>query len=415
MLEKRFVYKILKQKSSLISDLKWQVFEKAFRFLTTICVSLLISNFLGPEDFGKYTYTISIITIWIGSSNLGMSNLIVAQISKYKSSQEKIISTFLRIRIISTILIFLIFLIYTLNNFRIGLFLVLTIIFSFLDIFEFYNQGKLKLILNAKAKIIAYTFGFILKTIAILYFKSFELALIFYSIEFFITYYLICKYSRLNVYEIIFKKVDKKLLKATFKKIIPLSLTPILTILATKLDVLIIKYKFGFSLLGEYTILSQVIMLWPIFPVMLSNYHMPRLAQIYSASIEKYHGELRKYGTIYFLVGVFLTIISIFLFNIQYSLLNYENDSIYAAGTILCFINIPISISLLQAQIIAINNLQVYALVKVSIYFILMAFFSFLFVDIIGITALPISINLALIFSEFILPKFFKNSIKHII
>ena len=128
-------------------------------------------------------------------------------------------------------------------------------------------------------------------------------------------------------------------------------------------------------------------MLWSIFPVMLSNFHMPRLAQIYSISIEKYQSELRKYGTIYFLVGLFLTIISILAFNIQYHILNYQNNSLYLAGIILCFINIPISISLLQSKIIAINNLQVYALLKVTIYFISMTFLSLMFVEVLDYTS----------------------------
>ena len=120
MSEKKLDYKFLRGKETLIRDLKWQIIEKALRFLTTIFVSLLIANFLSPEAFGKYTYTISIITIWIGSSNLGMSNLIVAQISKYKTNQKKIISTFLRIRIFFNIFILFIFLIYALINFKLG-------------------------------------------------------------------------------------------------------------------------------------------------------------------------------------------------------------------------------------------------------------------------------------------------------
>jgi len=181
MLERKFLFE---EKVTLIRDIKWQIFEKALRFFTTICISILIANFLSTEDFGKYTYSVSILTIWIGASNLGMSNLIVAQISKYKINQERIISTFLKIRVISSLVLFLTFFIYALINFRLGLFLILTVLFSFLDVFEFYNQGKLRLISNTKAKIIAYLFGFTLKIIAIFYFKSYKLALFFYSIEF---------------------------------------------------------------------------------------------------------------------------------------------------------------------------------------------------------------------------------------
>ena len=414
MLERRLLFEIFEEKVPLIREIKWQIFEKALRFFTTICISILIANFLSTEDFGKYTYTVSILTIWIGASNLGMSNLIVAQISKYKINQERIISAFLKIRVISSLVLFLTFFIYALINFRLGLFLILTVLFSFLDVFEFYNQGKLTLISNTKAKIIAYLFGFTLKLIAIFYFKSYELALFFYSLEFCFAYFLIFKYSRLNLYKLLFRKVDNKLLRATLKKMIPLSLTPFLMIITTKLDILIIKHKFGFSLLGEYSVLSQVIMLWSIFPVMLTNYHLPRLAKICATSIDTYHRELRRYGRIYLLIGLCLTFISLIVFHLQYWLLNYENNSIYFAGIILCFINIPTATSLLQIQIIAINNLQIYSLIKVCINFISMIVVSLFLINHIGIIALPISINLALFLSEFVLPKFFNNNIKYI-
>ena len=75
MLERRLLFEIFEEKVPLIREIKWQIFEKALRFFTTICISILIANFLSTEDFGKYTYTVSILTIWIGASNLGMSNL----------------------------------------------------------------------------------------------------------------------------------------------------------------------------------------------------------------------------------------------------------------------------------------------------------------------------------------------------
>lgn len=415
MFENAVNFEKLKGKSTLIRDIKWQILEKVFRFLTTILMSLIIANYLGAEAFGKYTYAISMLTIWIEASSLGISNLIVAQISKYKINQKKIISTFLKIRIISTVIVFISFFIFSLVNLKLGLFLLFSIFFSFLDVFEFYNQGKLNLTSNAKAKILAYIVGFILKIIAILYFKSFELALIFYSLEFCFAYFLIYRYSKLNILEILFEKVDQNFINATLKKMIPLSLTPVLTILTTKLDVLIIKNKFGFSLLGEYNIFSQVIMLWTIFPVMLSNYNLPRLAGLYSSSKQKYYREIKKYMRLYFSIGIFLTIVSMVIFNIQFNLLNYQNNSIYLAGTLLCFTNTSMSIAIFQNQIIAINNLQIYSLIKVFILFLIMITSSLFFVNYIGLIGLPISMNLALIFSEFILPRFFNNTIRSII
>ena len=67
-------------KSQLISELKWQIIEKLLRSFTTVFISLLITTYFGAETFGKYAYALALTNIFIGLSNLGMPNLIVAQI-----------------------------------------------------------------------------------------------------------------------------------------------------------------------------------------------------------------------------------------------------------------------------------------------------------------------------------------------
>ena len=162
----------LEIKSQLVKELKWQIIEKFLRSFTTIFISLIIASNFGSEEFGKYSYAIALTNIFIGFSSLGMPNLIVAQISKYRINSQKIISCFLKIRIFTNTLIFIIFLFYTFLKLKIGLLLVLCIGTSFLDIFESYNQGNLKLVDNAKSKIIAYCLGLFLKLISIFYFKN---------------------------------------------------------------------------------------------------------------------------------------------------------------------------------------------------------------------------------------------------
>lgn len=412
MIYKKKIYESLVSKKELFREFKWQILEKFLRSFTIILINFIVTSVFGPEVYGKYSYAISLTTIFIGVSNIGMPNLIVSQVSKYRKNREKIISCFLKIRIFTNLLIFLVFIIYSFFNLKLCLLLSLCVGTSFLDIFESYNQGKLNIIRNTKAKIIAYTIGVLFKLIAIFYFNNYKLALLIYSFEFFISYFLIYQYSSLDLKELIFYKVDIKIYKNTIKRLIPLCLTTFFTILAAKLDVLIIQSKFGYSVLGKYNIFSQVIILWSIIPIMLSNYHMPRLAKSYSVSVIKYKKELIRCGKLYMKIGLFTSFISIIVFNLQYQILGYTNNDIYIAGIILCFVNIPLTISLLQASIIAINNLQLYCLIKTITNFIIMLICSIFLIKYIGIIGLPISINLSYLCSEYILPMFFKNNIR---
>ena len=225
------IINILQIKSQLIKELKWQIIEKFLRSFTTIFISLIIASIFGSEKFGKYSYAIALINIFVGFSSLGMPNLIVAQISKYRINRKQIISCFLKIRIFTNLLVFLIFIFYTFLNFKIGLLLSLCIGTSFLDIFENYNQGNLKLVDNAKSKIIAYSLGLFLKLISIFYFENYKLVLIIYSLEISLSYFLIYNKSKLNFKELLFCKVETKLFKNIIRKLTPLSLTSFFIIL----------------------------------------------------------------------------------------------------------------------------------------------------------------------------------------
>lgn len=400
-------------KSQLVREIKWQIIEKLLRSFTTVFISLLITTYFGPEIFGKYGYALALTNIFIGLSNLGMPNLIVAQISKYRINRKKIIKIFFKIRIFTTSIIFFIFILHCFYNLKLGLLLSLSVGSSFLEIFENYNQGTLNIINNCKSKIIAFSIGLILKLISIFYLKDYKLVLIIYSFEFLVSYFFIFKFSSLDFRELLFSNVDQRLFRNILKKLIPLSTTSLFTILSAKLDVLIIQSRFGYSILGKYNIFSQVILIWSIIPLMFTNYHMPRLAKFYSISVIEYKKELIKYGKIYFLIGIIISAFSFLVFNIQYNLLNYNDSDIYIASSILCLINIPLSISLFQASIIAINNLQLYGFIKTILNFIVMLFLSLIFSSYLGIIGLPIAINISYFASEYILPKLLKNNIRY--
>ncbi len=400
-------------KSQLVREIKWQIIEKLLRSFTTVFISLLITTYFGPEIFGKYGYALALTNIFIGLSNLGMPNLIVAQISKYRINRKKIIKIFFKIRIFTTAIIFFIFILHCFYNLKLGLLLSLSVGSSFLEIFENYNQGTLNIINNCKSKIIAFSIGLILKLISIFYLKNYKLVLIIYSFEFLVSYFFIFKFSSLDFRELLFSNVDQRLFRNIVKKLIPLSTTSLFTILSAKLDILIIQSRFGYSILGKYNIFSQVILIWSIIPLMFTNYHMPRLAKFYSISVIEYKKELIKYGKIYFLIGIIITAFSFLVFNIQYNLLNYNDSDIYIASSILCLINIPLSISLFQASIIAINNLQLYGFIKTILNFIVMLFLSLIFSSYLGIIGLPIAINISYFASEYILPKLLKNNIRY--
>ena len=83
-------------KSQLISEIQMADYRKTIKIFHHCFYQSINNNLFGAETFGKYGYALALTNIFIGLSNLGMPNLIVAQISKYRINRKKLLTFFLK-------------------------------------------------------------------------------------------------------------------------------------------------------------------------------------------------------------------------------------------------------------------------------------------------------------------------------
>jgi O-antigen/teichoic acid export membrane protein len=83
----------LKVKSKAVVYLKNVAFLMSGNVINKIlgfAILLLIANYLGPENYGKFTYAFALVTLFVFLSDFGIPSLTIRQVSRKKSSLTNI-------------------------------------------------------------------------------------------------------------------------------------------------------------------------------------------------------------------------------------------------------------------------------------------------------------------------------------
>ena len=111
------MFKFLNKKKFKI-NLSWLVFDKLFRATLNLLLTILLARILGPEKYGILSYLLAFIFLFTAISSLGINPLVTNKVIKKPKNFSGIILNSYYLRIISSIISYIIFLIliYFLSN-----------------------------------------------------------------------------------------------------------------------------------------------------------------------------------------------------------------------------------------------------------------------------------------------------------
>ena len=123
-----------------ISNLSWVFSEKVIRTFTSFITNILVINYIGPEIFGKISFSLAIVALLMGVSLMGLKDLLTSKLIQEQSNSNEIISTAFFIRFTSGIFCSVILVIYSfLFNWDKGFIFYSVIILSSTLIFQSFS------------------------------------------------------------------------------------------------------------------------------------------------------------------------------------------------------------------------------------------------------------------------------------
>jgi len=296
----------------------WLFSERITKMGVNFLVIILLTRYLGPENYGILSYSQSLVGIFVAFSTLGLEVILVRELTKNKNKSDVILGTAFALKLfVSVISIFVVFIINLNAQDTESVILTNIIVFSLL--FQSLNLGietyfqanilsKLTSISNMVVTIISS-----LTKIGLIYLGAelvyFAYVLVFDSFLVFVGYAYIFYHQKKSVGSL---KYDGKMAIYFIKTGWPLLMVAMAVFLYTKIDLIMIKHLVDNESAGNYMAAVKVSELFYFIPLLITQSIFPKIVEVKQQNEEEYFKLLEKiykhlvWSTIPIALGIFI-------------------------------------------------------------------------------------------------------------
>lgn len=326
-----------------LTNTSWLFFERILRMGISFVVTIFVVRYLGPKDFGLFSYALSFFWLFGSLSTLGLESITTREIVKHPEKLEEINGTVFYLRIAgSSIAIFIIAVtLYFTNEDTYTAFLILILSGSFLfqsfSVIEYYFRG----IVQAKYNAYALSASVILSSILKLLFILIEAPLI-YFIYAAVFEYMVLAIGLVAVYQMnklsIFNwKYSQELARNLLRDSWPLMLSGLVVMIYMRIDQIMIKNMISDEAVGFYSVAVRLSEAWYFIPVTLCNSIFPAIVNAKNVSLEFYNNRMQKLYDLLTWLAIGIAI-PVTIFSDQIILLLFGNEFLTAAPVLTIYI-----------------------------------------------------------------------------
>ena len=304
---------------SIFKNISWLFLDKICRLGVGLLVSVWVTKYLGPHDFGKWNYAIAVVALVSAFSNLGLDQVLVKKLVENSKEEDVLLGTAFFMRCAGSVIGIVVSLSYILlfnkNDHELLIITFLTsgtLIFQSFDVIDLKLQSVLKSKYSVLIKNGAFILCSILKVIIIYKHLSLMYFVIITVIEGVLgAWGLILVYGGMRV-----TKWRLNLVYATnlLKECWPLILSGIIIMLYMRIDQVMLGKIMGDKAVGLYTVSVKFSELWYFIPTVFVSSFFPKLIQLKSDG-EAYKNVCLKLFKILFFISFGIGIVISFVAN----------------------------------------------------------------------------------------------------
>jgi len=280
----------------------WLFGEKILRMVVGLFVGIWVARYLGPEQFGLFSYAQSFVGLFAAIATLGLDGIVVRELVKDGTRRDELIGTAFWLKVMGAfgVLAILAFAVNLTSNDTYTNTLVFIIasatIFQSFNVIDVYFQAKVLSRYVVFANVISLLLSSIIKIALILYeapliafawvvfFDSFVLACGF-------VYYYIKNNSTFNIKNLTFNKSTAvSLLKDSWL----MALAGAAILIYMKIDQVMIMEMMDAEAVGQYAAAVRISELWYFIPMVIASSLFPAIINAKAHSEELYYARLQK-------------------------------------------------------------------------------------------------------------------------
>jgi len=263
-------------------------------------VTIFVVRYLGPKDFGLYSYALSFFWLFASLSTFGLEAITTREIVKHPDTKDEINGTIFFLRLAGSLaaIILIAATLFLTGEETYTAILILILSGSFLfqsfSAIEYYFRGIVKAKYNAYALSASVILSSALKVMFIL--LKAPLIYFVYAVVFeyaVLAFGLIAVYHH-NKLSIFNWKYSKTLASSLLKDSWPLALSGIVVMIYVRIDQIMIKHMMSEEAVGYYSAAVRLCEAWYFIPVTLCNSIFPAIVNAKNVSTEFYNNRMQK-------------------------------------------------------------------------------------------------------------------------
>lgn len=357
--------------AKILGNISWLLFDKILRMGTGIIVGAWIARYLGPEQFGLWSYASGFSFIFSAFATLGLDSIIIRELVKAPDRTNTLLGSAFALKLSGSIVAFLLstISILLLNN-REKLTIILVgisaagFIFQSISVIDLYFQSKTQ----SRNTVIASNAAFFLITIFKIYLINNSGSLLEFAwaglAEIIITSIFTLLTYRANHLNIRAWTIDRTVMWALLKESSPLLLAALAVTLYMRLDIIMLGAILGEKSVGIYSAATKISEIIYFIPSVIVASVAPSIIKHHSNDQQLYSSTL---GKLYFIIGWLAIVLSISLSILSNNIIHLVYGSQYQdAGNILKFhiwASVAVFLGVASSQYLITEKLQ-----KISFY-----------------------------------------------
>ncbi|WP_298690865.1 flippase [uncultured Sulfuricurvum sp.] len=280
----------------------WLFGEKILRMIVGLFVGVWVARYLGPEQFGLFSYAQSFVGLFVVIATLGLDSIIIRELVHDERHKDALLGTAFWLKLIGAILVLITLAIavnFTSNDTYTNslVFIIASAtIFQCFNVIDFYYQAKVLGKYIVYSNVISLLVSSIVK-IALILIKApliaFAWAIAFDSIVLAMGYlfFYLKNHSLFTIQHLTFNKnIAFSLLKDSW----PLILSGMVIAVYMRIDQVMIKEMLGNEAVGQYAAAVRISEAWYFVPMVIASSVFPAIINAKKISEELYYARLQQ-------------------------------------------------------------------------------------------------------------------------
>lgn len=355
------------------ANTSWMLAEQILRLVAGLFVGIYVARYLGPEQFGIYSYAAAFVALFGAIARLGLDGIVVRDLVNHPEERDIYLGTAFWLKLTGSLLTLSMLAIavqLTGNNARTNLYIFIIgsgLIFQSFDVVDFYFQSKVLSKYVSICRVVQLALSSVLK----LYFIFIQADLFWFVLvslvdQISLALSLVFAYQQQKIGRF-FGRFNLGAAKAMLRNSWPLILSGIAISVYMRIDQIMIKEMLGEREVGLYSVAVRLSEVWYFVPMIIAASLFPAIVSAKKASESLYYTRLQKLNDLMVLLALSVAIPVTFLSDWVVALLY---GSAYAqAGAVLAihiWTGVLVFLGVVNGQFLLIEGLM-----KTSFYFTL--------------------------------------------